>query len=1852
MLTLPNYQIQTQIYESANSLVYRGYKNENHQPVVFKVLKENYPTLEELTRYQQEYEITHNLDLAGVIKAYSLEKYQNTLVIILEDFGGESLKTLLSKNPSQPLFVKKASFAKDELGGILTFLTLAIQITESLAQIHTAHIIHKDINSTNIVWNPTTNILKIIDFGISSRLPREMPTLKNLNQLEGTLTYISPEQTGRMNRALDYRTDLYSLGVTFYELLTGQLPFNADNALELVHCHIAKTPKPVCELNSAIPDILSDIVMKLMAKNVEDRYQSAFGVKVDLEKCLENQPDFKNNLSFELAQQDFSGQFQIPQKLYGREKEVNILLQAFERISNPSPGSVIKDQETITLPKGRGELVLVAGYSGVGKTALVHEVYKPMTEKHGYFAAGKFDQYQRNIPYSAITQAFNKFCHGLLTESTVILKQWQNQILAKIGANGQVLIDVIPQLELIIGPQPAVAQVGPQEIQNRFNLVFQNFFQAISQPKHPFILFIDDLQWADSASLNLLKTLITDPKAQHFLIIGAYRNNEVNATHPLRLMVNELQTSQATVNTIELQNLSKADVNTLTTDLLNCERAESQALANLVYAKTQGNAFFTKEFLQSLYEQALLEFDRQTQTWQWNTAQIAHQEMTDNVVELMVTKLQKLPIPVQEVLKLAACIGNQFDLKTLNLIYQHPQQLLTHLWYAVEENLLFPLDDNYKVMVQNRQPEINSVFKFQHDRVQQAAVSLLTAEAKQCIHLQLGHLLLTGLDNWEERLFEIVDHLNLGLALITATEDKLELAKLNLEAGQKAKEATAYAAAKQYLTIGIANLTENSWETHYDLTLKLYQETADVEYLNGQFNQSETLIRLILGKAQASLDKAEVYKMLVVQYTLQAQYTEAIQVGREALRYLEVELPETDLKTAFETEVALAQETLGAREIATLIQQPKVIDAKIILTIKILRYIALPAYFSNQALWSVIIMKNVNFCLQYGHVPETSPTFCAYGMILGAIFQKYQIAYEFGLVAINVSERFNANKCQAYGMTGIFLMPWVKPLLETHSLCQQAYQAGLESGDLQYAGYISTWELFHCFYQGIELSQVLLEASISLSFTQETKNQFATDIIFGIQRIIFQLTATDEQPYLNEVEYLEKCQKHKNLMCLYAILQAQFSFLNKQPSKALEYAQQAEKHLAFIRGFISKAHHNFYYSLSLTALYPTASANLQAKFSKKLEFNQQQMQIWARHCPQNFQHLYLLVAAEMARIFGQDFEALNLYQQALEEAKKNNFIQNKALVHELLAQFWSTKDFLEYANLHLQEAYYNYQQWGATQKVKSLETQYPQLITKTANQFSPDLTMSQTQVKSFSFGGDATQFLDLNTVIKASQTLSEEIILSKLLKKMMLIVIENAGAEKGFLILPKNDQWLIEAESWVDKNEVDVLQSLAIHSRELVCATIIHYVARTREPVVLHDATHEGSFTHVPYIMNQQPQSILCTPLMNKGQLTAILYLENNLTTGAFTAARLKILNLLSSQLAISIENAKLYAELRESENRLNQFLEAMPMGVAVLDTNGQVSYLNKTGQQILGKPFLEDLKAQQIPEVYQLYLAGTQQKYPPEQLPLARALKGETSSVDNIEIHQGDQIIPLETKGTPIFDDNGKVIYAINAFQDITERKQREAERIRFIQEREAKNAALQINQKLQQEIQERERAEKDLEKANQELSRLAVLDSLTQIANRRRLDEYLRLEWQRMRREQKPLAFILCDIDYFKRYNDTYGHQAGDECLQKVALAMRRAVKHPSDLLARYGGEEFAVILPNTDREGAHQVALAIQHYIQLLEIEHKQSTINQKITISIGISSTIPNWTTSSKELVKSADNALYEAKARGRNRIYQF
>ncbi|MBE9002096.1 AAA family ATPase [Nostoc sp. LEGE 12447] len=1500
MINLPLVEVHSQIYLSANSVVYRGVSKPHNTPIILKVLKQDYPTPGELTRYKQEYEITRSLNAEGTIKVYSIQEYQRTLVMLLEDFGGESLAKLRS-----------------ELSGfspmpLIEFLRLAIQITEILGNIHSRNVIHKDINPSNIVLNKATGTVKIIDFGIATRFARTNPSFKNPSVLEGTVAYISPEQTGRMNRMLDYRTDFYSLGVTFYELLVGQLPFVATDVLELVHCHIALEAVPPHQVNAEIPEVVSSIIMKLMAKNAEERYQSAWGIKADLEQCLHQLENTGGIEAFQLGSHEIYDKFQIPQKLYGRETQVETLLAAFERISTGS--SSVVDASANCKPQS--EMMLVTGYSGIGKSALVQEIYKPITSKRGYFITGKFDQFGRNIPYSAIVNAFGSLVRQLLSEPEACLQQWRENIQATLGANGQVIIDVIPEVELIIGKQPPVPEVGATEAQNRFNLVFQKFIRVFCAKEHPLVIFLDDLQWVDSATLKLIELMKSDRSSQYLFLLGAYREEEVNSTHPLRMTLQQLKKVGTTINEITLEPLGLNAIAQLIADTLHSDTAWVQLLAELVINKTHGNPFFVNEFLKTLYAGSLLSFDFTSRTWQWDIAQIHARDITDNVVELMIGKLKQLPQSTQNLLSLAACVGANFNLSILAIICEKsPDELYPALVEAVHAGVILPISElDAQLLIQD--------YKFLHDRIQQAAYALIEENQKQILHLQIGrNLWQQASETLSENVFEIVDHLNFSIALVIEPAEREAIAQLNLIAAKRAKAATAYNATLRYLTMGIKFLTVDSWQHQYALSLILHEEAAEAAYLCSDFDEMEKWATVVLQQAKTVLDKVKVYEVKILTCIAQSNRLEAVKIGLQVLEQLGVSFPQLPTHLDVQQKLEETRAALRGKSIGDLISLPVMTDKYKLAVMRISCSIGAATYQAAPILLPLILCEQINLLLEYGNSLFSAFTYAGYGLILSGVANDIDIetAYQFGKLALNLIDRFNytEQKCKINFIVAKFITHIKHHVKEALSLHEESYFSGIENGDFEYASYAVRTKGEYSYFSGLELTKLEQELAFCYQALAQlgqenvlTQNQVDHQVVLNLLGTVenpcrLQGEVYDEEKALplylaaNDRTTIHYVYSHKLILC----------YLFEDFNAAVENARYAEQYLEGVTGALNVPIFYFYDSLARLAISPSISSAKQEKLLLKVSSNQEKMHKWAHHAPMNFQHKYDLVQAEKFRVLGNIVEAEEFYQRAIVGATDNEYIQEEALAYELAAKFYESRGFSKFASTYMKEAHYCYKRWGAKSKVRDLETKYPHLLA-TSSAGRSSIIHIDTAIPHTTTDTSSNKDLDLATVIKASQAISGEIVLEKLLATLMKILIENAGAQTGYLLLEAEGQLLIEAVGKVNDEQVSVLQSISID--DCLPTSIINYVARTHENVVLNDATYEGNFTSEPYISVHQTKSILCTPLLNGGRLIGILYLENNLTVGAFTKEHLSVLNLLSSQAAISIENATLYTQLEQ----------------------------------------------------------------------------------------------------------------------------------------------------------------------------------------------------------------------------------------------------------------------------------------------------------------------------------------------------
>jgi len=1669
MISLPDITIVSQIYESANSLVYRGILKSNQQPLILKLLKEDYPTPAELYRYQQEYEITRLLNLEETIKAYELRKYDNTQLMLLEDFGGESLKILLDSRPLR----------------LPEFLHLAIQITDALGKVHQKKVIHKDINPSNIVLNPQTGQIKIIDFGLSTILCQENPSLTSPNLLEGTLAYISPEQTGRMNRSLDYRTDFYSLGVTFYELLTNQLPFESVDALELVHCHIAQQPNSPHKINPSIPLSLSEIVMKLMAKNAEYRYQSAWGIKADLKTCLAQLINGKFQ-SFLLGYQDISPKLQLPQKLYGRESQIESLLSAFDRIASGQEKQVgaglannlsnpTTTQSQNLSVQGQTELMLISGYSGIGKSALVQQLYKLITQKSGYFIAGKFDQLQRDIPYQALVAAFQELVRQLLTETQGQLQQWREKIRRALGSNGQIIIDVIPEVELIIGKQNPVPELPATEARNRFNLAFQKFIQVFCQKEHPLVLFLDDLQWTDSATLQLIQLIMTDFTTQYLFVIGAYRDNEVTATHPAMLTLSEMKKQGVVINHLSLSPLNLNQVNEFIADTLKTEWVPTQRLAELVWQKTQGNPFFIKEFFKSLYTEQLLTFDLNAGAWHWDLEQIITRNITDNVVEFMAEQIQTLSESAQKILRLAACIGNQFDLLTLSIINEtSPKQTADELWNAIQAGLILPVGDDYKFLKTNREAnDLKIIYKFAHDRIQQATYSLIPPDDKQAVHWKVGQLLLenTPPQVLQQKIFDIVNQLNFGIEAIDIELEKDKLAQLNLIAGKKAKASAAWKPAWNYLIIGINCLSADSWLCQYDLTLALYVETVEAAILSGHVQDMEKLADLVLQQATSLLDKVKVYEVKIQAYTAQNKPLEAIDTALSVLKLLGIRFPKKPTKLNILFELMKTKLSLVGKPVEKLIDLPVMTNPDKLAAMRILSSILSAAHLARPELLPLIAFKQVNLSIKYGNTSVSSCAYATYGLILsGETVGDIETGYQFGKLAILLLDKFNTKELTARTIfiVNYFVKHWKEHLRETLNPLQNAYSIALETGDLEYAAYSVCVYCYHSYVLGKELATVEAEMAMysnTLSqLKQETSyyyNQLNRQVLLNLMgqaedkcRLIGEsYDETKMLPLHREANAQNLCRSvyfYKLFLC----------YLFQDYQQAIENAKSAEKYSDSAVGTIPLYH--FYNSLVYLAIYSDAPKSEQKLILQKVEVNQKNIKKWADFAPMTHLHKFYLVEAERYRVLGENARAIDYYDRAIALAKEHEYLNEEALANELAAKFYLAWGKEQVARAYMTNAYYCYLRWGATAKMTDLKQQYPELLKRFTKANFSDKSRNILSDTSNSISGET---LDLAALMKASGAIASEIELDKLLTTLMKILLESCGAQTGYLILESQGQLRVEASGEANSDRVMVLQSTPIET--CLPLSIIHYVERTQEGLIETNVSREGRFTQDAYIKTQQPKSILCAPLINQGQLIGIVYLENNLADGVFTPDRLELIKLLSSQAAIALTNARLYTQVQSTQNRLNKFLNAIPLGISVHDAKGQLVYANPVSQQLLNIQDLPKAEIEQLSKTYHIYRAGTGEIYPVEQLPLVRSLGGEKAQADDLELHHSDGSIFVEATSTPIFNDTGNVEYAIAAFQDISDRKQAQKTLIE--------------NVRLEQEISERKKVEAELERAKE---------------------------------------------------------------------------------------------------------------------------------------------------------------------------
>jgi PAS domain S-box-containing protein len=1461
-----------------------------------------HPTPATLDRLAREYGLKDELDGAWAVRPLELVRERGRVMLVLEDTSSEPLDRLLGTPLELP-----------------SFLRLAIAVAAALTQVHRRGLVHKDIKPANILVNRTTGEVKLTGFGIASRLPRERQAVAPPESIAGTLAYMAPEQTGRMNRSIDARSDLYALGVTFYQMLTGSLPFTAADPMEWVHCHIAKKPMPPSERLKTVPTTVSQIILKLLAKTAEERYQTAAGLERDLRRCLAAWEAEHRIDAFPLGQQDTPDRFLIPEKLYGREREVETLLAAFDRV----------------LTSGRPELVLVSGYSGIGKSAIVDELHKALVPSRGLFASGKFDQYKPDIPYATLVQAFQSLVRPLLSESEAEFDRWRGALREALGPNGQLMIDLVPELRLIIGEQPAVPELPPQQAQGRFQLVFRRFIGVFARPEHPLALFLDDLQWLDAATLDLLEDLLTQPDVKHLMLIGAYRDNEIDSAHPLMRKLEAVRKAGARVQEIILAPLAGEDLRRLLAASLHCEAERVAPLAQLIHDKTAGNPFFAIQFLSALAEEALLTFDHGEAQWTWDLNRIHAKGYTDNVVDLMVGKLNRLPVETQAALQQLACMGNSADFALLTMVYEDSNgDMHRDFWEAVRTGLVFRSEGAYR---------------FLHDRVQEAAYSLIPEETRASLHLRIGRLLAAHAprEKREETIFETVNQLNRACALISLQTERDQLAELNLIAGKRAKASTACASALRYLIAGAALLTDDCWERRHELAFSLELNRAECEFLTGELAAAEQRLAALSTRAASTDERASVACLRVDLCVTLDQSSRAVDVGLDYLRHLGIEWSPHPTEQEARREYDRVWSTLGARPIEVLLELPLMSDPTALGTLDVLTKLAAPFEYTDANLLSLAICRMVNLSLERGNSDRSCFAYVWLGVIAGPHFGNYKAGFRFGQLGYDLIEERGLKRLPArsYMCFGNFVLPWTKHVRAGRDLVRRAFEAANKDGDLTYASYCGNQLNTNLLAAGDPLGDVQREAENGLAFAQKARFAFGIDLIapqLGLIRTLRGLTPTfgcfdDEQ--FDEVQTEQRFSENPDLAfgeCWYWIRKLQARFFAGDYAGSLDASSRAQRLLWTSPSKFETAEYHFYGALSQAASCESAAADQRQQHVEALVAHHRQLEIWAANCLENFENRAALVGAEIARIDGRDVDAMRLYEQAIRSARANGFVHNEALAYELAARFYATRGFDEFAHAYLRKARDGYLRWDAGGKVRQLDRLYPQLSAPEGHRSSATI-------------GSPVQQLDVASVVKASQAVSSEIVLPKLSERLMTIALQNAGADRGLLILSAGDEYSIQAEARATGDQVDVVLCQEPITGITCPESLIRYVIRTHESVILDDASRPNLFSEDDYLRGSQSRSILCVPLLKQGRLTGMLYLENTLTSHAFTAERLAVLELLAAQAAISLENTRLYGDLQEREAKVRRLVDSNIIGVLIWDFEGRITEANEAFLHMVG---------------------------------------------------------------------------------------------------------------------------------------------------------------------------------------------------------------------------------------------------------------------------------------------------------------
>jgi len=1611
---LPGYQIGKLLYKSSRSLYFTGQNLDQHKKVIIRFLKKTQLSSTDISNFQNEYELMRRLsDIDGIPFPLQIENTVYGPAMILKFFDGCLLADMVQK--------KSRKNSRDEHSSesgvndpIEDFLSIGISLTILIETLHNKGLIHQQIQPENITWSAETSRVTILDFASvkAHTRPYGKSGIKNISS--GNLSYIAPEQTGRTDHPIDSRTDLYSMGVTFYQIITDSLPFETNDAMQIVHAHIAKIPEAPDTINPDIPAVISEIIMKLMAKNPKDRYQGARGLLADLKKCREQLQS--RIIDFEIGLSDIDDKLKFPQKIYGRSSEINKLLNAFER--------------TV---KGGLEVMLMTGDPGIGKSRIVEELYLPVQNKNGFFVSIELDRLKQEIPYAPLIQGFREIIRQILTmdESEILL--WKDALHEKLGEDCRYIAALIPEIVSITGLQPADTEQSSLTQENKFYMVVNRFISVFAGASHPLVIFLDNLQWADDASLDFLESLLKTSQLKYCLMIGAYRESDLPQSRPQHFFTDILKSTDILWDFINITPLDQESLNQMVSDTLLLSPDATREFSILVRKKTGGNPFFVFQFIKNLYEKGHISYDG---TWQFNLPATAQADITENLADFIALHLQGLSNNVLEILQTAACIGVKFDPDLIVRATDKSHAEITEIIaQAIDEGLLVSTDEG---------------IKFAHDRVRDAAYMLLTKNKRNEYHQQIGAALLRQKNKKQidQNIFEIVYHLNQTADQSSDLQERIDMAGYNLSAAITARAAGAYLAARRYLSHAVSLMPENSWNKNYALTLALFNEICEIDYLTGDHDNVDKSYSTILNHAKTPLDKIRAYETKIILHTGSNQPADAINLSIEALYILGMRFPKKASKLGIAIGLIKAKWLLRNKKAEDLIDLPVMNNDEKLAIVRILMRMSEPCYVENPDFLVIAVLKMLALTLKNGNSIYSAFAYATYGALLCAVFGSYKKGREYADLSLKAINKFKAGQLKAKVnlLIGGGIHHWTNPLKEDLTYLIESYNSGLEHGDHSFAAYGLTCYMYTLFFLGKPLDDVSKTFSKYFGPLKNIHQESSFQEFLLWYQLVENLQTKTAAPakikgrICNEDDFVTHWEQVNDLnrLGIHNIGKMMLYYLCDEMGACIDCAEKGKKYLEAIMGQIFVPEYFFYYSLALIAACPGAAKRIRKRYIRKIKSNQKKISKWAHHVPENFEHKYLLIEACLAALENEFERAMILFNASITRAGKNGFLQDEAIANEVAGRIWYSLENKEISTVFITRAYQCYQRWGANAKLQLLENRYPELLSEIKKAFPADWenhppTLDESEKKQPDMPAVDIASLDVATVIQAAQTVSEEIILERLINQLIRLNIETAGAEKGVLLLKRNERFIVQAVGRLQKDGVKVNHPKGTVS-DIVPISLVRFVGRTGEAILLSDASKEKLFAKDPYIVKHSPKSVICMPVAHQHHLTAVMYLENNLSQNVFTPKRQEILKVIASQAAISIDNALLYEELKDTEQRLNHLLKTANEGFLSIDINAAVTDVNPEMCRILGRKrdtvigmsyydFLDVQATEMVKGQLKMRLQGRKGAY---DISFARP---EGTRVDCL------------VKAAPVFDKSNKVTGSFAMVTDITERKRAETD-------------------------------------------------------------------------------------------------------------------------------------------------------------------------------------------------------------------